>query len=127
MTERTLKEITGDLDTPIALSAQEETVHNALRTLSDNDLLLELRLRGRLGRVERKMVIGGHHANAGYPEDRQVVQTFQSLGFQLGEQQAREGISLPGCSVKFGHYNDGPKYDGMPMDRMVTAVVIYFK
>lgn len=48
-----------------------------LRKFTDDELLAELRYRGRLGRVPAETFVPHHHVNLGYPIELQIAKTWK--------------------------------------------------
>lgn len=103
-----------------------EKLEADLRRFSDVDLLLELRRRGRFGRVEAHTIVPGRYIydekpELSYPLDRQISDAYRNIGEELNKAHKHDR-QPPGCKVERGRFELGSiKAD----DRKVTLVVNY--
>ena len=95
------------------------------KDVTDTDLLLELRRRGRIGRVDYHLVVPSYAVAQGYPVEDQIRHCYKGLGNALGVKLNGE-ITLPGSKVEYGRFDDFPGCgDPHQRDRKVTLVVNY--
>jgi hypothetical protein len=89
---------------------------------TDTELLLELRRRGRLNRVEAFTVAPGYSVSNGYPLEHQMSGTFRELGHELCKAHLA-GRKLTGFKVEHGDFGRFGN-SGTP-DRKITVPCNY--
>jgi hypothetical protein len=98
---------------------QTEALHN----FSDVDLLLELRRRKVLARVDYHNVAPGYAVSSGYPLDVQIRKAYEGLADQLNRAHHADRQPL-GCKLETGNFIH-KFYDREHPDRKVTLVLNY--
>lgn len=89
------------------------------KVFSDDDLLLELRRRGRIGRVDYHTIAPSYAVQAGYPLEEQLIETYRHLGNAL----LRKAHPMPGFKNENGNFLDAFPYPASAKDRKVTVVL----
>jgi hypothetical protein len=114
----------------VSLVKRQDVVKQATLELTDNDLILELRRRGRMGRIEVVETVPGHFVMQGMPLIYQVETAFKRIGnelFNLHEKGPRMQ-RMPGFMVEEGNFLSFLQGgDGRGGDRRVTVVLNYVK
>ncbi len=77
----------------------------ALKHFDDRTLLLELRARKRLARVEYQTIAPSHAVRTGYPFEHQLRSTFTELGYWLAKKH-QEGWTSTGFKTENGNFVD---------------------
>lgn len=115
-------------DTPGTVPEPEMTpAQAAMKQLSDDDLLLELRRRGVLVRVTANTIVPGRIVQQGYPMEEQIRKTYQVLGDELAKYHAM-GLHPRGCKWSEGFFDPmGRSFLGAPKDRQLELVFNYVK
>lgn len=85
-----------------------------LKKFTDDDLLLELRRRKRLARVEADHVISGMHREFGHepPRDYILPRMMREAGYEVGTRLLRGEFKIPGMKEEEGYFDDRPRYLG---------------
>jgi hypothetical protein len=109
----------------IQMEAEDEDVLvRALAQYSDVQLLLELRRRKVLGRVDYHTIIPGYAVASGYPLDGQILDTYRGLAEKLNRAHQVDR-QPPGCKVETGGFIPGSFSQHEHPDRKVTLVLNY--
>lgn len=92
---------------------------------TDEELLLELRRRGRIARVDAHTITPGRYVSEGFPMEEQVRDTYRQAAQTLAELHLL-GKHGPGCKWEEGHFEGTSRtFIGSPKDRKLTVVVNY--
>lgn len=94
--------------------ALQIVVEIELRKFSDDDLLLELRRRGRFARVETSHTIEGWRLAFGSAPPREYIlkSLFKELGVVISERVIPGQVKIPGMKEEKGFFTDRPRYSG---------------
>lgn len=100
---------------PKILEVYDNHKEKLLGQLSDEDLLLELRRRKRIGRVQVEQVIEGYRREFGSepPREYMISQLMKEAGHEVGRQILSHGVKIPGMKIEEGHF----EIPGMPSMR----------
>jgi hypothetical protein len=104
---------------------KQEQVAIATANLSDEDLLIELRNRKRIGRVVGESVAPARYVEMGMPEIIQVEDVFKNVGRELFRLYHWEGQRMPGLKIERGYFEH--LGDPLGRDRRVRVVFNYIK
>lgn len=104
----------GELDDP----------GSEFQAFTDAQLLLELRRRKVLARVDYHNVAPGYAVAQGYPLDRQIREAYEGLADQLNRAHQPDR-QPPGCKVERGGFLPGSFSQHEHPDRKVTLVLNY--
>lgn len=105
--------------------AHDVRMHLLANEYTNDELLLEVRRRGLLGRVEARTVVPGRYVQDGFPPIEQLRDTYERLASEL-VQQHNLGKSPRGAKVEEGYFNEeGRSFMGMPKDRKMTIALNY--
>lgn len=90
---------------PSILEVYDEKDH-ALKSFSDNDLLLELRRRGRLQRIVQEQVIEGWRRAHGAvpPQDYIITRLMRDAGYAIGAHLSAGSLKVPGMKIEEGRF-----------------------
>jgi hypothetical protein len=103
---------------------KQEQLALATVDLSDEDLLMELRNRKRIGRIVGQHVAPAHDVLQGIPEDYQVERALMGAAADLF-QLHQSGQRMPGFKVETGRFTH--RGDPLGRDRCVRVVLNYIK
>lgn len=90
------------------------------RDYTDDDLLRELRRRGRLARIEAESTVPGRIVEAGCSVEHQTKDTCRALGGELAK-FITSGRTMPGYQVT----EVSPEWSCVPPDRKQRIVLIF--
>lgn len=96
----------------------------ALAQYSDVQLLLELRRRKVLARIDYHSIVPGYAVASGYPLDGQIQDTYRGLADQLNRAHQTDR-QPPGCKVEKGTFLPWSPHSEDAGDRKVTIVLNY--
>lgn len=108
-----------------ATETKLEQLERAMRQFSDDDLLIELRQRGVIGRVEYHTIIPGRYFEEGYQLLSQFRETYMGLAHELHKAYG-DTIAMPGGKIETGRFDTFGWRDDPP-DRKLTLVLNYVK
>lgn len=108
-----------------AIETKHEYIERALRPFSDDDLLIELRRRGVLGRIDYHTITPGRYVQDSYPLMAQFRETYTGLAHELHKLYG-DTIAMPGGKLETGDFKGFKSY-GEPPDRKLTLVLNYVK
>jgi hypothetical protein len=88
------------------LQVFEGDKEHLLSKLSDEDLLLELRRRKRLARVQTEYVLEGWRRYLGYEPPREYIisKLMKEAGHEVGRQILSHGVKLTGMKIEEGYF-----------------------
>ena len=91
---------------PEVLQVYDGDKDQKLRSLSDNDLLLELRRRGRLQRIVQEQVIEGWRRAHGAvsPQDYIITRLMRDAGYAIGAHLSAGSLKVPGMKIEEGRF-----------------------
>lgn len=91
----------------VSLERQTE-VSIKTQQFTDEELLMELRHRGRLKRLEGQFIQEGWRKESGPPEEYIFRRMCREIGDEIGLNVAAKKLKLPGQKVEQGHFLPGP-------------------
>lgn len=92
--------------TPEVLQVYDNVKEHLLSQLTDEDLLLELRRRKRLARVQAEWVIDGWRRamDAAPPKEYILPQLMKQMAHEIGVHLATGHTKIPGMKIEEGHF-----------------------
>lgn len=91
---------------------------------TNDDLLLEVRRRGLLARVDYHTIVPGRIVQDGYPAESQLRETYQGLANEMVKMHAFNKAPR-GAKVEEGYFLEGRSFLGYPKDRKMTIALNY--
>jgi hypothetical protein len=94
-------------------------VRKLLRQFTDEELLMELRHRNRLKRIEADHIIEGWRIDhkAVPPDEYIKIRLAQEVGRKIGDSVVRKDIKIPGDRVEEGFFTDFPERSDWRKDK----------
>ncbi len=103
----------------------EPIPEDKFKRFTDVELLLELRRRGVLGRVDAHVIVPAYAVDDGYPIEHQMREAYRKLGDELYRVHLPHSMP-PGSKVERGRF-DGFMQSSREKDRKVTIVINYVR
>lgn len=103
---------------PDILQTYDREKEELLSRLTDDDLLLELRRRKRLARIQAERVIEGWRINYGHcpPKEYILTELMKQMAYDIGMRISVGEIKVPGMKIEEGHF----EIPGMPRREQST-------
>lgn len=81
-----------------------------LKELTDEELLMELRRRGRLRRVVVEQIIPGFrvHMSSCPPDEYMISKMAQEVGYEIGQKLLAGRFKIPGNRIERGKFINNP-------------------
>ena len=108
-----------------AVETKREQIERDLRPFSDDDLLMELRRRNVLGRVDYHTITPGRYVEDGYPLMSQFRETYMGLAHELHKAYG-DTITMPSGKIETGRFDTFGWCDDL-LDRKLTLTLNYVK
>lgn len=92
--------------TPEVLQVYDNVKENLLSQLTDEDLLLELRRRKRLARVQAEYIVEGWRRVMGdaAPKEYILPQLMKQIAHEIGVHLSTGHTKIPGMKIEEGHF-----------------------